>query len=212
MQKNSDIQNELLIISKTIAAIPNVNVYSLPEGYFEDFSTRVLSSIKSLPSYSLHTNIKDSQTYSIPVNYFDSLADEILFKIKKEKEVISLPLRNKVLRFSIAAVAIALLGLSLTAIIKHNRIMEEENNYSAYVMQEANRILISKSFEDNLNSLEEEDVIKYLQDNGLDVNAALVASLSDEKETFLKDDDFYDGETLVNYLHQLKITGSTIRK
>ncbi len=212
MQKNSDIQNELLIISKTIAAIPNVNVYSLPEGYFEDFSTRVLSSIKSLPSYSLHTNIKDSQTYSIPVNYFDSLADEILFKIKKEKEVISLPLRNKVLRFSIAAVAIALLGLSLTAIIKHNRIMEEENNYSAYVMQEANRILISKSFEDNLNSLEEEDVVKYLQDNGLDVNAALVASLSDEKETFLKDDDFYDGETLVNYLHQLKITGSTIRK
>ncbi len=212
MQKNSDIQNELLIISKTIAAIPNVNVYSLPEGYFEDFSTRVLSSIKSLPSYSLHTNIKDSQTYSIPVNYFDSLADEILFKIKKEKEVISLPLRNKVLRFSIAAVVIALLGLSLTAIIKHNRIMEEENNYSAYVMQEANRILISKSFEDNLNSLEEEDVIKYLQDNGLDVNAALVASLSDEKETFLKDDDFYDGETLVNYLHQLKITGSTIRK
>ncbi len=212
MQKNSDIQNELLIISKTIAAIPNVNVYSLPEGYFEDFSTRVLSSIKSLPSYSLHTNIKDSQTYSIPVNYFDSLADEILFKIKKEKEVISLPLRNKVLRFSIAAVVIALLGLSLTAIIKHNRIMEEENNYSAYVMQEANRILISKSFEDNLNSLEEEDVVKYLQDNGLDVNAALVASLSDEKETFLKDDDFYDGETLVNYLHQLKITGSTIRK
>ncbi len=212
MQKNSDIQNELLIISKTIAAIPNVNVYSLPEGYFEDFSTRVLSSIKSLPSYSLHTNIKESQTYSIPVNYFDSLADEILFKIKKEKEVISLPLRNKVLRFSIAAVAIALLGLSLTAIIKHNRIMEEENNYSAYVMQEANRILISKSFEDNLNSLEEEDVVKYLQDNGLDVNAALVASLSDEKETFLKDDDFYDGETLVNYLHQLKITGSTIRK
>ena len=212
MQKNSDIQNELLIISKTIAAIPNVNVYSLPEGYFEDFSTRVLSSIKSLPSYSLHTNIKDSQTYSIPVNYFDSLADEILFKIKKEKEVISLPLRNKVLRFSIAAVVIALLGLSLTAIIKHNRIMEEENNYSAYVMQEANRILISKSFEDNLNSLEEEDVVKYLQDNGLDVNAALVASLSDEKEIILKDDDFYDGETLGNYLHQLKITEATIKK
>jgi len=212
MQKNNDIQNELLTISKTIAAIPNNNVYSLPNGYFENFSSTLLSSIKSLPDNSLHTNNNKTEAYSIPVNYFDNLADEVLFKIKNEKKVVDLPLRTKILRVSIAAVVIVLLGLSITTIMKRNRIIEEDSNYSAYVMQEANRILISKSFEDKLNSIEEEDVVNYLQENGLDVNAALVASLSDEKETFLKDDDFYDGETLVNYLHQLKITGSTIRK
>ena len=212
MQKNNDIQNELLSISKTIAAIPNNNVYTLPDGYFEDFSSTLLSSIKSLPDYSLHTTINNTEAYSIPVNYFDNLADEVLFKIKNEKKIVTLPLHTKILRFSIAAVVIALLGLSITTIIKRNRIIEEDRNYSAYVMQEANRILISKSFEDKLNSLEEEDVVNYLQENGLDINAALVASLSDEKEIILKDDDFYDGETLGNYLHQLKITETTIRK
>lgn len=81
MSNRNQIQDELLSISPAVAEIPFVNVFSVPEGYFNTFSANILA---ALPVNEPFLNTIPKQPFSIPENYFDNLADSILNKIKSD--------------------------------------------------------------------------------------------------------------------------------
>ncbi len=81
MKPESEILNELNTLSPVVAGIVNVNIFSVPEGYFENLSAQILYSVKQEePVLAVH----GVSPFQAPLGYFDSLADNILNRIKKQ--------------------------------------------------------------------------------------------------------------------------------
>jgi hypothetical protein len=80
---SNDILNELKELSPLLAGLEKVNVFTIPEGYFDSISTTVLVAAKEeknkLPLFS------GQSVFDVPVGYFESLPENILAKIKEEK-------------------------------------------------------------------------------------------------------------------------------
>ncbi len=75
-----DILNELQAISPTIAAIKKVNVFRVPDGYFEYLPADILLGIDA--ENGLLDIAPDDSIAKVPAGYFDNLAGSILNKIK----------------------------------------------------------------------------------------------------------------------------------
>ena len=82
MENRTDILNELKALSPVIAALEKVNVFTVPDGYFEYLSTDILMGIDGENGILNLTPNKSST--EIPVGYFNSLAGSILNKIKAQ--------------------------------------------------------------------------------------------------------------------------------
>ena len=78
MENRIDILNELKELSPTIAAIEKVNVFRVPQGYFEYLGADILMGIE--------TENRSANTVSLvsdlPTGYFNTLSGSILAKIK----------------------------------------------------------------------------------------------------------------------------------
>ncbi len=81
MENRIDILNELKELSFTIAAMEKVNVFTVPQGYFEHLDADILMGIE-IEKGSANTT---SQSGDVPAGYFDGLAGSILAKIKTQQ-------------------------------------------------------------------------------------------------------------------------------
>lgn len=84
MENSNDILNELKELSPAIAAIQKVNVFTVPEGYFDSLNDGILMGIRL--ENGINTEIIDNSTDGVPAGYFDSLAGSIMAKIKAQDE------------------------------------------------------------------------------------------------------------------------------
>ena len=75
MKESNEILNELASVSPALVTIDKVNVFSTPEGYFDNLSQRI-STYVSLSEY------PRIQGGDVPNNYFDELSNNIILKIK----------------------------------------------------------------------------------------------------------------------------------
>jgi hypothetical protein len=82
MKPGTEIVQELQELNSTLAQLERVNVFSVPEGYFETISTIIL------------LNSKQAITAEVPQGYFDQLADSILNKIKAQQPTAAEELRQ----------------------------------------------------------------------------------------------------------------------
>jgi hypothetical protein len=80
MENRTDILNELKELSPTLAAIEKVNVFRVPDGYFEYLGTDILMGIENEKGFSNTDSL--SAVADVPHGYFDTLANSILTKIK----------------------------------------------------------------------------------------------------------------------------------
>jgi hypothetical protein len=74
MNRKPDILAELQQLAPTLAALPNQQVFAVPEGYFEQLSGQIVFEI----------NKSEQLLPEVPAGYFDGLADSILGRIKAE--------------------------------------------------------------------------------------------------------------------------------
>ncbi|MEO9005244.1 MAG: hypothetical protein ABI288_10925 [Ginsengibacter sp.] len=75
LKEKNEILNELESISPALAAIDKVNVFWVPQGYFNDLPQKVSTSI-------FFDHHPKTQVSDIPGGYFDDLSNKILIKIK----------------------------------------------------------------------------------------------------------------------------------
>ena len=75
MHSNLTIQNELKELNSILAGIPNTNVYTVPDGYFEAMVLDVMHTIQQEPGMA-------GTNGSVPDGYFEGLAASIMNKIK----------------------------------------------------------------------------------------------------------------------------------
>jgi hypothetical protein len=81
MNPSPEILNELKAISPLLASLEKINVFRVPEGYFNDLHLRIadyaiLNNISAVD----HMNKRNLQ--QVPPGYFDTLSDSILAKVK----------------------------------------------------------------------------------------------------------------------------------
>ncbi|HMJ46069.1 MAG TPA: hypothetical protein VK498_01980 [Ferruginibacter sp.] len=89
---NPEIISELSAISKSVAAIPRVNVFSVPTDYFNTLSNSILHTIHTellFKPVTINLNVGE-----VPEGYFEGLASQIMNKIRDGKESLAEETKN----------------------------------------------------------------------------------------------------------------------
>lgn len=76
---NEDILNELKMISPVLVSLQKLNVFTVPENYFENFG---YSLIKEINQNERIQDLEPVNMMDVPAGYFDNLAENILAQIK----------------------------------------------------------------------------------------------------------------------------------
>jgi len=249
MNFNNDILNELNNIGPALVPLQKLNVYTVPENYFENFSDSILLEINNkgftvLPVEAIHTmdvpagyfdnlaenilaKIKTLQpptfaqelkelspalyatgndnVFKVPGNYFKDLPEIILSQVKRPARVVVMKQRTTFARYAAAAAISGIMGLSLFSVLNNNNNTVKKEPYIASVIVEAKNIIQTNSFDKVLETVTEDEIVGYLQNNGEDVKTALVAASIETKELPSEDDYITNENTLNNFLEELNI-------
>lgn len=84
METVKDIQDELMTLSPLLAGLVKVNVFSVPEGYFNYISDTVIACVNDSAEGEIFQKTATNLS-SVPEGYFENLADSILLKIKSQQ-------------------------------------------------------------------------------------------------------------------------------
>ncbi len=84
MENRNDILDEMKELSPTLAAIGNVNVFTVPGGYFEYLGADILKGVEIEYGLVADPAVFVSDTH-VPAGYFELLADAVLEKIKADE-------------------------------------------------------------------------------------------------------------------------------
>ena len=238
MYSNDTIQNELKELNSILAGISNENVYTVPTGYFEVLSHDILLGIKeqTIAAADISTvpagyfdgladtimgkikagadeepaflaDLKGINVYRVPQGYFDDLATSIVNKLHQPAKVVVMEKRSSFFRYAAAAVITGIMGLSVISVFDKKENAHSTNTTLADVDPKGK--IDNSNFDEVLSSVNDADIVSYLQKNGQDVNAALVASIADDKNLPDQLDYLTDDKTLDNLLNELKASEST---
>ncbi len=226
MNKVNDIQNELTNLAPALIPLQRLNVFTVPENYFNDFpvflsetlnnessflptvnvnmmdvpsgyfdslAENILIKIKSLSQQTVPEELKvlspalsaigNDNIFTVPRRYFEDLPEIILSQVNKPAAVISMRSRSSFARYAAAAVITGIMGLSLFTLL-NKKTIENEAPLTVSVVNEGKNNLQTNSFERLLETMSDAEIVGYLQNDGQDVNAALVASATDEKQVY----------------------------
>lgn len=200
------------IIMAQINVGDSFNNLTVPDGYFERLAGNILKRIHALENdviaelneiSPLIAGIGSKETYTVPEGYFNKLS--FVEKQQETAKVISISKRRSFFKYAAAAVITGLLGLSIVNIVDNNH----ETDSSTMIAKittgtlQQNALATNGSFDEALKNISDNEIEQYLQKNGQDVNAALVASSTDEIDKLPEATDYLlDENTLENYLKQ----------
>lgn len=208
------LTQHILDATKGLASLPAGNVFTAPEGYFEHLSTNIMARIKeqNMSEVYVETNgisetvarIGQANVYTVPTNYFDSLAGKVLKNTASQPQarVVSMKSRFTAWKYAAAAAIVGILGFSLFFMLNKN---EPANVAKTETMMAAKEIIKTNSFENELNSISDAAIVDFLEAKGEDVEAALVASLIDEKNLPDATDYLLDDQALDNILKTVEL-------
>ena len=228
MHSNLTIQNELKELNSILAGISNTNVYTVPDGYFEAMALDILNTLQQVSDISpnaavpegyfegladgimnkikdglamkdegsaLLSTVRNVNPYTVPHGYFETLAGNIVNQLPQPAKVIVMRKRSSFFNYAAAAVITGILGLSVVSIVdkrQQDKILPET-------------AALNLNFDEALANVSDDDIVAYLQKGGEDVNAALVASASEDKNLPEQVDYLTDDKTLDKLLNELNI-------
>jgi hypothetical protein len=197
MSRKEYIQKELEELQSSLAKAPTVEVFTVPNGYFEGLGASIQQQLRSsLPASS-------SNVFSVPEGYFDHLPQAILNKINEPTPVVVMNRSRAFVRYAFAACMAGLIGWGALWISQRSNITADEELAAA--LQEAHSILANNNFDSEMKTLSDDDIVQYLHLNGSDVNAALVASLADDGNIPSEDEYLYNEQTLDRVLQKVNV-------
>lgn len=202
---------ETTAISELVARIGNKNIYSIPQGYFEHLSNNISAEINNQSgSHTLaetHSispllaRIGNKNVYTVPQGYFDGLAKKLNTHTPVAK-VMSMHSRFPAIKYAVAAAVTGFMAFSMFLMLNKNEI--KPGAQTAAVMKEAKDIIKTNSFDKELNSISDDDIVSFLESKGQNVEAALLASL-DEKTLPDADEYLINDNTLDEVLNTLDL-------
>jgi hypothetical protein len=180
MQKNNEILKELEQLQSSLAKMPRVMPYAVPENYFSSLPEQVLAQALDSETSAV---LPKAVPFEVPKGYFDSLPDQLLKAAKSSEEkpktkVISLGETIwKKTRFAAAAIVLLALGTGIFQLSDRQNSFEHKlaqlpvEAVSEYVEQNADgfEVPVESSAANtsvSLNQLTEEEINAYLDETG----------------------------------------------
>ncbi len=194
--------------SGIISSILNSFSADIPGGYFENLSDRIMDKIKAmnaadeLKSLSpMLYGIQNKNVFEVPSGYFDELAGTVGSKIKPQQTKVVV-MKRRSTTFIKYAVAAAFTGVMALGVFKFTS--SNENSVDPVVAL-GDKIARENRFDEELEKVTDADIVKFLEANGSDVKAALVASSVDENELPSQEDYLMDEKALDKYLNSINV-------
>ena len=185
---------------------------SVPEGYFENLSTSVLQKIRSLnetAEQELRTlspmlySLQNENVFEVPAGYFRNLANDILNNViqKPQAKIVHLNKSDSVWKYAAAAVVTGVIGLSsLMMFDAQNSGGGKPDESISSSIQIAAQFKSEQQITAAIANLSEDDIIKYLEKTGNDVDNEVLATSVDENDLPAANDYLLDDKTLDTYL------------
>ena len=203
------IKTEIPEESGELQVLRSAETYTVPDGYFDALPGSIISRIRSGKEEGsvLLEPVKHINPYRVPAGYFEELSAEISSRTTEQPpaKVIIMQKRSSVFRYAAAAVITGLMGLSIISLLNNRQNTEKPSIAMTDVITDANKMLKEGDLEKQFSSLSDTDIVNYLEENGEDVNAALVASVSEDKNLPDEEEYIFDDKTLDNLLNELNI-------
>jgi hypothetical protein len=168
-----------------------IKVHTVPEGYFDSLADSILNKIKNESIWSVANETKEiselvagignRNVFIVPKQYFDRLTTELSQKVTTKSKVVSMKSRFTSFRYAAAAVLTGLIGLSIFFMLNKNNSTIKPSSETIAVMNRADQIIKTNSFDKELENISDAAIVQFLESKGQNVEAALVASLDDEK-------------------------------
>ena len=209
IKKESAVDDEY---SALLAGIGNNNVFTVPQGYFEGLPGAIMRRIKSeavaetSEISELVAAIGNKNVFTVPEGYFNTLSSDIQSKLAKPAKVVHMGGFRKYARYAAAAVVTGLIAMSAVFIFNNKPAGAGMNATTVAALKDARSIIQTNSFDKEMASLSDADIVNFLESKGQDVDAALVASLTeDEKKLPEAEDYLIDENTLDEVLKDLDL-------
>mgnify|MGYP000084737039 CR=1 FL=1 len=208
-QDGEDAVAEISALSPQLFNIKNANTLQVPQGYFDTLAGSILAKIKVQEVEDAATEIsalspmlygiKNENVLNVPAGYFENLPANVLNKVKPQPKVVTMQGRTTTFfKYSVAAVFIGVMALG---VFKFTGRGSEKNVLPDYVTAG----LQVQNVDQELAKIDNADIVKYLEANGTDVKAAMVANSVDENELPTQEDYLLDDKALDKYLNSINI-------
>ena len=200
MKDSKIIQEELKSLSETLAQLRANDAIKNMESSFVDKESDIMHAIQSasksddeLNGFSFSNDKLSYQScFTVPDNYFSSNEEAIIQKITGHNKKVKVISFKKIFSYAVAASVSILLGISL-----YNHFVNNSQNETI-----SSDIAIAKE----IDSLPESELLSYLQDSGTYIEAALVASVSEDANLPSEEDILLNEDIFTNLniqpLHQ----------
>ena len=203
------------VIMAKVNAVDSFNSsksFSVPDGYFESLAGNILTKIHTLENNvtaelkeisPLVAGIGNKETYTVPAGYLNGVT--FLNRQEAPVKVIAIDKPRSFFKYAAAAVITGLLGLSIVNIVDKNDTQSSIKTAAETItgISQPNTILMNASFDEALQNVSDNEIEQYLQKSGQDVNAALVASSTDDVDKLPEATDYLlDENVLENYLKE----------
>ena len=185
----------------------------VPHRYFDTLADTILDKIKAQKTVSaseeLRTlspmlySIQNVNVFEVPKDYFNSLSETTVAGVKPQQTKVVMMSRRSttVIKYAIAA---ALTGVMALGVFKFTN---SNTNDIDPVVALGDKIARENRFDEELEKVTDADIVKFLEANGSDVKAALVASSVDENELPSQEDYLMDEKALDKYLNSINVKG-----
>jgi hypothetical protein len=189
------------------------SLMQVPQGYFESLADNILNRIKAENNAATELkelspmlySIQNENVFTVPQGYFESLPGEILAKVKPQQaKLVSMQKRTvtTILKYAVAAVFTGVMALGVYQ-FSSNKPKEEVAVNS--IIQKGLDIAKANKFDEELAKVSDDDIIKYLQADGTNIDAALVVNKMDETELPSQEDYLTDDKALDKFLDNIDL-------
>ncbi len=201
---------ELHSISSLLSNASKTNVFKVPQGYFDILTDVVLNKIKTQTASEELRNlspmlysIQNENVYQIPQDYFNELPDNLLHEIQPaHAKVVTMQKRTVWLKYAVAA---AFTGIMAFGAVKFFNLRSSNNQIAGSITKAEYNKMINTKVDEELANITDADIVKYLQNNGENVEASLVANTIDENELPSREDYLNDDKALDKYLDNINL-------
>jgi hypothetical protein len=202
--------HELQDISPFMTGIKKVNPFEAPVHYFQEFPLDVTARLEEDIVPAALQGKNKMQPFEIPAGYFEQLADAIQDKVKEANaaKVIAMPKRsNAIFKYAAAAVFTGLVAIGVYKYAGNKEQIAAVNGSEIATNEQpvpVNNKMDDKKFEETLNNLNEDDIVKYLEKNGSENDMAVLTSSIDETSLPNEEDYLTDDATLDKFLEDIQ--------
>jgi hypothetical protein len=201
-------ENEDEPLSPLLESLRKTNVFTVPQGYFEELSEGIVAG-QSTADISLSTtleSLRQQQVFTVPQGYFEALPAQIAAKLQQPKGKVVGFVRSRFVKYAAAAVVTGIMALGVYQFTKNGTTSGVQGDEALAALTDVQKqgIALSKNqalYNQEMEQLSDEAIAKFLTANGDDLETAVAAAGVNESDLPSEDDLMLDDAALEDFLN-----------